>query len=273
MGHWFSFVFSLRDFVNSAPKHVTGMRIGCTLCSMSQVDDGYVPRVNPWHTVTRWLLVLNVAVFVLDWFVIRRAVPLRTSGGEYIPSVDAAGNIVPSVFPLLASFGYFSFDRALNAIELWRFISYQFCHANIEHIVVNIMGLLLAGPIVEERLGRVRYLVFYLLCGVAGPIAHLVFGLLGIMSVNIYTPLVGASASIYGVLIAAAMIAPDEEVMLLIPPIDLKLRTVALIMIGLSAVAVLWNWQNAGGHAAHIGGAVMGWVLAKRLLPRGKSVA
>jgi membrane associated rhomboid family serine protease len=238
---------------------------------MSQVDDGYVPRVNPWHTATRWLLVLNVAVFVLDWFVIRRGVPLTTSGGEFIPTLDGDGHVVPTVFPLLASFGYFSFDRVFNLSEWWRFVGYQFCHASIEHIVVNMMGLLLAGPIVEERLGRVRYLMFYLLCGVAGPIAHLVFGLLGIMDVNIFTPLVGASASIYGILLAAAMIAPDEEVMLLIPPIDLKLRTVAIVMIGLSAAAVIWNWQNAGGHAAHIGGAVMGWVLAKRMLPRTES--
>ncbi len=229
---------------------------------MSESNDGYVRRVHDWYTVTRWLMVLNIAVFVLDWFVIRKAVPLKTADGQFLGSG----------FPLLASYGYFSFDRVFNALELWRFLTYQFCHANIEHIVVNMMGLLLAGPIVEERLGRVRYLAFYLICGVAGPIAHLAFGLLGIMSVNVYTPLVGASASIYGILIAAAMIAPDEEVMLLIPPIDLKLRTVALVMIGLSAAAVLWNWQNAGGHAAHIGGAVMGWVLAKRMLPRGTSV-
>ncbi len=246
--------------------NMTGRRVGGKLLGMADGSDNYTPRVNPWHTVTRWMLVLNVAVFVLDWFLIRKGVALHTSGGTIIETRDAQGNPTPWVFPLLASYGYFSFDMAIYAKEFWRFFTYQFCHANITHIVVNMMGLLLAGEIVEERLGRVRFLIFYLLCGAAGPVAHLIFGLLGVMSVNFYTPLVGASASIYGILVAAAMIAPDEEVMLAMPPIDVKLKWVALAMIVLSVAAVIWNWQNAGGHAAHIGGAVMGFVLAKRLL-------
>jgi membrane associated rhomboid family serine protease len=163
-------------------------------------------------------------------------------------------------------YGHFSFGLAIGKLELWRFISYQFCHANLTHILVNMMGLLLAGPIVEETLGKRKFLTFYLVCGAAGPVAHLIFGLLGILSVQPFTPLIGASASIYGILLVAAMIAPDEEVMLAFPPIDVKLKWVALAMVGLSAAAVIWNWENAGGHAAHIGGAVMGYLMARRLL-------
>lgn len=230
--------------------------------NLSEPRDAY----NPWATVTRWLLVINVLVFVLDWFVIRKAVPLATHDGRIIPSVDANGQLVAIPFPLLASWGYFSFDMALYGHQLWRFITYQFCHANIEHILVNMMGLMLAGPIVEEKLGRWRFLAFYLLCGIAGPVAHLLFAQLGFMQVNLFTPLIGASASIYGVLVAAARIAPDEIVMLAFPPIDLKLRTLAIVMIGLSALAVIYNWTNVGGHAAHIGGAVMGWFLIWRMM-------
>jgi membrane associated rhomboid family serine protease len=212
-------------------------------------------RTNPWHTVTRWLLVINVAVFVLDYFLIRRQLTLVDGNGQ--PMVQ---------LPLLAMYGHFSFGLAIGKLELWRFISYQFCHANLTHILVNMMGLLLAGPIVEETLGKRKFLTFYLVCGAAGPVAHLIFGLLGILSVQPFTPLIGASASIYGILLVAAMIAPDEEVMLAFPPIDVKLKWVALAMVGLSAAAVIWNWENAGGHAAHIGGAVMGYLMARRLL-------
>lgn len=221
---------------------------------------------NPWTTVTRWLLVINVLVFVLDWFVIRRGVPLTMHDGQLIVSPDADGNLAPVVFPLLAAKAYFSFDMAVYGLQLWRFVTYQFCHANIEHIVVNMMGLLLAGPIVEEKLGRWRYLAFYLLCGIAGPVAHLVFARMGLMQVNLFTPLVGASACIYGVLVAAARIAPNEIVMIAFPPIDVKLRTLAIVLIGLSGLAVLYHWTNAGGHAAHIGGAVMGWFLIRRII-------
>lgn len=227
-------------------------------------------EVNPWRTVTRWLLILNIAVFVLDFglyyfFGTRRA--LYRSDGEPLITRDATGQLAKIGYPLLASWSYFSVDLAIIGKQVWRFFTYQFVHANIEHIVVNMLGLLLAGPLVEERLGRVRYVVFYLLCGATGPVAHLVLSYFGIMSLNIYTPLVGASASIYGILVAAARIAPNELVMLAFPPIDIKLRTLAWIMIGLSAVAVFWNMQNAGGHAAHLGGAVMGWYLARRMIP------
>jgi membrane associated rhomboid family serine protease len=133
--------------------------------------------------------------------------------------------------------------------------------------VLNLFGLLLVGPILEERFGRGRFLLFYLVCGTAGPAAHIALSLLGVLRMDVYTPLVGASASIYGVLVAAARIAPDELVMLAFPPIDLRLRTFALILIGVSLAAVALNWQNTGGHAAHLGGAVAGWWLSRNDRP------
>ncbi len=202
---------------------------------------------NPWLSITRWLVVINIVVFVLDWFVIRR------------------GYVIDLKYPLtlLATYGHFSFDTVFNKLQLWRVITYQFCHANIEHIMVNMFGLMLAGPIVEERMGRGKYLIFYLLCGIAGPVAHVVLVYFGVLDVGQYTPLIGASASIYGVLIAAATIAPDEPVEITFPAIEMKLRTLAIIMLGLSTAAVVWNWSNKGGHAAHLGGAVVGWILSR----------
>lgn len=228
------------------------------------------PPVTLWKTVTGWLLLINITVFAIDVLLATKGigrVALRHNGTPLIYQQDD-GRPTVIQYPFLQSYGYFSFDLAIRGGQLWRFLTYQFCHANLTHLFVNMMGLWLAGPIVEQKLGRARFLAFYLLCGIAGPLAHLIFGLLDILTVNAYTPLVGASASTYGVLLAAAMIAPDDEVMLLFPPIDLKLRTVAILMIGLSAAAVAWHWQNAGGHAAHIGGAVMGWILARRMLPK-----
>ena len=206
--------------------------------------------INPWRTVTRWLIVLNVAVFVLDYFIIRRSIALRIEGHEVVAE------------PVLAFYGHFSVFFALYEHQFWRFFTYQFCHANLNHILLNMMGLLVAGPLVEDRMGRWRYLLFYLLCGAAGPVAHIGLSQIGFLQMNVFTPLVGASASIYGVMVAAARIAPDEMVMLAFPPIDLKLKWFVLILVGLSAAAVVWNWNNSGGHAAHLGGAVVGFALA-----------
>jgi len=211
---------------------------------------------NPWQTVTRWLVVINVSVCVLDWLILRRNVTLYVNGQPVLTQ------------PLLAFYGHFSVYFALAQHQVWRFFTYQFVHANLEHILVNMMGLLVAGPLVEDRLGRVRYLIFYLLCGAMGPVAHIALSELGFLQMNLWTPLIGASASIYGVMVAAARIAPNEMVMLAFPPIDMKLRTLVLILIGLSLAAVIWNWNNAGGHAAHLGGAIMGWFLINRMLRR-----
>lgn len=237
---------------------------------------GYVPPddeaprpaavAGPWRSVTRWLIVINVSVFVIDLLLLwaGQMRPMRTHDGLFIPShVNPDGSVAVAGQPVLASLGYFSVDMAIRGVQVWRFVTYQFVHANIEHIVLNMLALLLAGPIVEQRMGRGRYLLFYLVCGTAGPAAHIALSLMGVMSLNAYTPLVGASASIYGVLMAAAAIAPDEVVELAIPPIDLKLRTFALLMVALSLFAVTLRWQNAGGHAAHLGGALAGWFLSR----------
>ncbi|MGC4032578.1 MAG: rhomboid family intramembrane serine protease [Tepidisphaeraceae bacterium] len=224
-------------------------------------------RRSPWKTVTRWLIVINILVFLIDQLFLFKGLAryVTTSSGQFVPEgYDKAGNIVLAWQPMLTSFLYFSVDKAIIAGQVWRFFTYQFTHANLEHIALNMFGLLMAGPLVESIMGRRRFLLFYLVCGAAGPAAHIGLSLLGVLSMNTITPLVGASASIYGVLVAAARIAPNEVVMLAFPPIDLKLRNFAMIVVGLSVAAVLFRWQNAGGHAAHIGGAVAGYFLSRR---------
>jgi hypothetical protein len=76
--------------------------------------------------------------------------------------------------------------------------------------------------------------------------------------------LVGASAGIFGILLAAARIAPDTQVMLLFPPIPIQLRTLAWIFVGIAVYTVLTAGNNAGGQAAHLGGAALGYVLIRR---------
>ena len=220
---------------------------------------------SAWRTVTRWLLVINVAVFVIDMLLVmtHHARPMLRADGTPILQQTADDRVAIVGQPPLASFGYFSVDIAITAKQVWRFLTYQFVHANLEHVALNMLGLLMAGPLVESRMGRRHFLVFYLVCGTAGPAFHILLSQLNLATLNVYTPLVGASASIYGVLVAAARMAPDELVMLAFPPIDMRLRTFVLLMIGLSVAAVAWQWQNAGGHAAHLGGALAGWFLSR----------
>src|SRR5690606_11878394 len=135
------------------------------------------------------------------------------------------------VMRFLESYLHFSTQRAFfwPYIEFWRFIGFQFLHANFSHLLFNMIALYFFGPMVEQYLGSKRYLAFYLLCGICGALMYLLLNLSGyivtLMShtpVQIpgllfndpSTPLVGASAGIFCVLMAGAFLAPHATVLL-----------------------------------------------------------
>jgi membrane associated rhomboid family serine protease len=183
-------------------------------------------------SVNSWLIAINVAVFVLD----------QITGGQ------------------LTLLGYFSVTKAIFGFEIWRFITLQFLHVGVQHILFNMIALFFFGPLVEQVLGARRYLAFYLLSGVASGAFYVLLWATNILVYDPHTPLMGASGSIFGVLIAAAMIAPNVTVMLdfFIP---MKLRTLAWVLLGIAVFTVVRNGPNAGGEAAHIGGAIAGYCM------------
>jgi membrane associated rhomboid family serine protease len=199
------------------------------------------------RSITVWLIILNVAIFAID-----RLVPL------YMIQMTPQG---PLPMRLLTALGHFSAALAIDHLQVWRFISFQFLHANLTHLFFNMIGLYFFGPMIEGYLGRRRFIAFYLLCGIAGAATYLLLLWWNVVNVQAFTPLVGASAGIFGILMAAARIAPNARVMLLFPPIPLRLRTLAWILMAIAALAILTRAQNAGGEAAHLGGAVLGLVL------------
>ena len=182
-------------------------------------------------------------------------------------------------------YGYFSTSTALITIdkyvglrgfEFWRFISFQFLHADLMHLLFNMMGLYFFGVLVEQYLGSKRYLAFYLLCGIMGACAYLllnfagwtVFSLTGrdlpVLLVNDPgTPLVGASAGVFGVVIASAFLVPNARVLLFFV-IPMKLSTLAYGLVAVALFSVIFKTTNAGGEAAHIGGALAGYWLIRR---------
>ena len=191
-----------------------------------------VGSMNAW-SVTTWLIVINSACFVLD----------QLTGG------------------LLTDWGFFSAWTAIDNLQVWRFITFQFLHAGFGHVFFNMLSLYFFGPMIESYLGGRRYLAFYLLCGIAGAAAYLLLWMVGVLHFGAMTPMVGASAGIFGVLVAAARIAPNQTVMLLFPPIPMRLKVLAWVMLGIAAVTVIGNGHNAGGQAGHLGGAALGALL------------
>jgi membrane associated rhomboid family serine protease len=136
-----------------------------------------------WWSTTYWLIAINVAVYVVD---------LLSRG-------------------LLSQWGQFSADLALFHFQLWRLITYNFLHASPEHLFFNMIALWAFGPPVEVILKRRRYLSFYLICGLGGVAGYLLLWRLQFLDVSRDTELVGASACIFGVIIAAATMSPNPH--------------------------------------------------------------
>jgi membrane associated rhomboid family serine protease len=201
--------------------------------------------------VTTTLIALNVAVYLLDWYI-------QATRGGLIVQFDYEAR---AFFTRVQFYGHFSATMALYRLELWRLITFQFLHANFIHLAMNMVGLYIFGPMVERHLGSARFLRFYLICGVGGAVAYLVLLTKHILIGAAWQPLVGASAGIFGILIAASQMAPNAMVMMLFPPIPMRLRTLARVLLLVSVWTIFMHGDNAGGEAAHLGGAVVGFLL------------
>ena len=192
---------------------------------------------------------------------------------QTIAAVDASGKVFPAVqeyrtWHPLNGYGHFSLLKGFRALEVWRVVTFQFLHANITHLFFNMLGLFIFGGMVEQYLGRKKYLSYYLISGIGGGLLYLLFAALNAIGVplpgtlamtSIGTPLIGASAGVFGVIVACAAIAPDMRVMLLFPPIPLKMKWLAYGYVGIAAFNLIRGGGNAGGDAAHLGGAIAGF--------------
>ena len=226
---------------------------------------GYHGNVHPL-AVNTWLIIVNVAVFLLNAVVVLPGGVTRVLLGQ-----DPFGNPVyesvqlPPYHPI-EFYGWFSVTQAVFHLQLWRVVTFQFLHAGFEHILFNMIGLFFFGPLIEAYLGRRRYLAFYLLCGAAGPAMYILLWATHLLAGGPSVPLVGASAGIFGVLVAGAMVAPNTEV-LIWGVLPVKLKTLALVLLAMAVFTVFHYGplatNNAGGQAAHLGGAAAGYLLIR----------
>jgi membrane associated rhomboid family serine protease len=156
-------------------------------------------------------------------------------------------------------------------VQPWTLITYQFLHYSFFHILFNLLWLFWMGKIFMEYLGGKKLLSTYILGGIAGAI-------LFIIAYNVF-PLfkhdvaaaqaLGASASVLAITIAIAAYIPDYTLhLILIGPV--KLKYIALVTVLLDLVSVSGN--NAGGHIAHLGGALYGYLFAMNL-KKGTNIA
>lgn len=148
----------------------------------------------------------------------------------------------------------------------WTLVTYFFSHdvPSPLHVLFNMMGLYWFGMVVQDLIGSKRLTSLYILGGLAaGVVFLLVTNFIPYFAENHHAGgLVGASGSVYAIVIAAAVLAPDYKFyMLLLGPV--KISYIAFFYIFISIIGAVGS--NAGGNIAHLGGALMGFVFIRQL--------
>jgi len=153
--------------------------------------------------------------------------------------------------------------QALSEGRWWTPLTHLFLHANLLHLMVNVLALWFVGPEVEWMLGRVKYVVLYLLSGVAG----------GLLQTAFSAPtaeLVGASGAVCGVLLSFTTANPEmplRALLFFVLPVSMKARTLGWGVVVVSLLCALLRILPQVGHLAHLGGALMGALLTWWWLP------
>ena len=146
----------------------------------------------------------------------------------------------------------------------WTLITYMFQHADIWHILFNMLIFYWFGRIFQEYMGNKKLLSTFIVGGIAGAlifiIAYQVFPALSNTAVD--ANMVGASAGVMAVVVATATLLPDFKLnLLLLGPVSLKYIAMFMVVISLLGSA----GANAGGQISHIGGALYGFIYMRQL--------
>jgi membrane associated rhomboid family serine protease len=202
---------------------------------MIPLRDVIPTRTTP--VVTVGLIALNVAFFLYE----------QTLGPRALDAFVRAWGLVPADFV---------WDRVVTSM---------FLHGGWGHIAGNMLYLWIFGDNVEDRLGHVRFVIFYVLCGAAAALAQTT------INSDSSVPMIGASGAISGVLGAYLVLFPHSRVLTLIPIIFFLqiIEVPAVVLLGLwflmqllSGVGSLGNQADVGGIAfwAHVAGFVAGLI-------------
>ena len=237
-------------------------------------DTGGQPGI-PWVNVA--IIALNVIVFLYQL-----VDPNFTNGYSTVPAEITQGIDIVGVRQLVLPDGTTAtIDEGPGPNPIWlTLLTSMFMHGGWLHIGGNMLFLFIFGDNIEKAYGHIKYLIFYLVCGIVAGLAHV------LSQPDSIIPSLGASGAISGVMAAYLVLFPTNRVRVLLTLGVIWLRPIAVpavVMIGIWALLQFVNGigsiavtdQTSGvAYWAHIGGFIAGAVitlLAKPFLDRGTS--
>lgn len=225
------------------------------------------PRKRP-TVITYWLIAACVIVSLAQLLLLRFNVTLHDK--LFTNSYSGGGEGLLLLWPP-------GWELIGHPFHFWQLFSYQFLHGDLLHLLGNMLFLFVFGPAVEDRLGRIGFLAFYLIGGVAAAGVHMLAG--GEQTVVGYLapPVLGASGSVAAVTGAFLVLFPKADIRTLFLIFLIGVVTVPAYWFILASIVidVLMSSLSDGtvAHEAHIGGYLYGagisvLLLWRRVIPR-----
>lgn len=207
-------------------------------------------RVSLLPPIIKILLFVNIGIFFvqtlfLDTFHVD-GIPLS----YYLIKYFALNPLNISDFSLVSSAVN---DPSIGTFWPWQIITYQFLHGDFWHVAFNMFALWMFGTELESLWGSKRFLTFYILSGIGASIVQLF-----IASV----PTIGASGSVFGILLAFGLTFPSRPIFMFPFFIPIPARIFVIIYAGIALISGFGS-NDGVAHFAHLGGAVTGWFLLK----------
>lgn len=201
--------------------------------------------------VTLGLIAINVAVFLATGLGGQAYLQANAYGLGFTPVVLNDGQPTPPF---------------VYVPELLTYVTYSFLHGDIWHLGGNMLFLWVFGDNVEDALGHFRFLIFYLVCAVAGAWLH------GFILSGSNIPLIGASGAVAGIVAAYLMLHPRVKVWVLVLmrlPLRLPAFIPLIIWVAFQLVMFFTSSGEAVSWPAHVGGIVTGAILVVFMRRRG----
>jgi membrane associated rhomboid family serine protease len=202
--------------------------------------------------VTIGLIAANAIVFLITGLGSQQFAGAAVYGLGYVPSVVFDTIELP--------------PELIFVPEDLTYLTYAFMHADIFHLGGNMLFLWVFGDNVEDALGHLRFLIFYLLCAIAGAAFH------GVVAPDSQVPLIGASGAIAGVVAAYLMLHPRVKIWILAfgrIPLRIPAYITLLLWILFQFVMFAAGGEDQISWACHIGGIIAGAILVLVLRSRG----
>jgi membrane associated rhomboid family serine protease len=201
----------------------------------------------PLTRAVKTLVIINIGIFLLS--VILNAV------GQ--GAIVAAARDIFGLVPAAVTHGW-----------VWQVVSYSFLHADLFHVLFNMLSLWWIGATLEQHWGSRQFTEFYLFCVIGAAVSTIViaYTAAGIFRLSPNTLTIGASGGVYGILMAFGILYKDREFWMFPFPFMIKAKYMIMIWI---LIALVGSLQGPAGvaYVAHLGGLLFGYLYV-RFVPR-----